>query len=439
MGEAVGMQALGMVECRGLVAMIEAADAMVKAADVRLVGYEKIDAGLVTAIVRGEVGAVQGRGGRGRGRGAQGRRGRRYARHPAPARRGGRGHPRPRRPARRRVRRYRARSARSGAKGRAEILAEVAQTAVRAEAEVGLNASADAPARAASAEAARDAPGVCPECEDALVGDFCHRCGEKRPEARDLSVRHFFGEAAQELTSVEHSKLFHTFRALLLRPGFLTNEWVAGRRRRYLKPLNLCLGILALSLFAFSVYKPVSTYDLETMLTQSGQPPEALKPFEKLAAKKRTDVSALFDRMSEKWQRYMSLSPLVIVGGFALVLQLVFMFSRRYFVEHLVFAMHFVSFSTLTVVLMWPVYFFIGIKQAARQLRGRRPEVGGGHRLHVLRRARRLRAAAPADAPRLGAARRRLLPHLRRRPHDRARRRHRQRRAGVGKAVDSRQ
>lgn len=48
-----------MVECMGLVAMIEAADAMVKAANVRLVGYEKIDAGLVTAIVRGEVGAVR--------------------------------------------------------------------------------------------------------------------------------------------------------------------------------------------------------------------------------------------------------------------------------------------------------------------------------------------------------------------------------------------
>lgn len=53
------MEALGMVECRGLVAMIEAADTMVKAANVRLVGYEKIDAGLVTAIVRGEVGAVE--------------------------------------------------------------------------------------------------------------------------------------------------------------------------------------------------------------------------------------------------------------------------------------------------------------------------------------------------------------------------------------------
>jgi len=52
-------EALGMIECRGLVAMIEAADAAVKSANVKLVGWEKIDAGLVTAIVRGEVGAVK--------------------------------------------------------------------------------------------------------------------------------------------------------------------------------------------------------------------------------------------------------------------------------------------------------------------------------------------------------------------------------------------
>jgi ethanolamine utilization protein EutM len=52
-------EALGLIECKGLVAMIEAADAMVKSANVRLVGWEKIDAGLVTAIVRGDVAAVR--------------------------------------------------------------------------------------------------------------------------------------------------------------------------------------------------------------------------------------------------------------------------------------------------------------------------------------------------------------------------------------------
>ncbi|MCT4685841.1 MULTISPECIES: BMC domain-containing protein [Vallitalea] len=52
-------EALGMVETRGLVAAIEAADAMVKAADVVLIGTEKIGSGLVSVMVRGDVGAVK--------------------------------------------------------------------------------------------------------------------------------------------------------------------------------------------------------------------------------------------------------------------------------------------------------------------------------------------------------------------------------------------
>lgn len=52
-------QALGMVETRGLVAAIEAADAMLKAANVTLVGTEKIGSGLVSVMVRGDVGAVK--------------------------------------------------------------------------------------------------------------------------------------------------------------------------------------------------------------------------------------------------------------------------------------------------------------------------------------------------------------------------------------------
>ncbi|MBS6464358.1 MAG: BMC domain-containing protein [Firmicutes bacterium] len=52
-------EALGMVETRGLTAAIEAADAMVKAAEVTLIGTEKIGSGLVTVMVRGDVGAVK--------------------------------------------------------------------------------------------------------------------------------------------------------------------------------------------------------------------------------------------------------------------------------------------------------------------------------------------------------------------------------------------
>ncbi len=52
-------EALGLIETRGFVALVEASDAMVKAAKVRLVGYEKVGGGYVTAVVRGDVAAVK--------------------------------------------------------------------------------------------------------------------------------------------------------------------------------------------------------------------------------------------------------------------------------------------------------------------------------------------------------------------------------------------
>ena len=52
-------EALGMIETRGFVGLVEASDAMVKAANVVIVGWEKVDAGLVTVLVRGDVGSVK--------------------------------------------------------------------------------------------------------------------------------------------------------------------------------------------------------------------------------------------------------------------------------------------------------------------------------------------------------------------------------------------
>ena len=57
--EDVYSDALGMIECRGFAAMVEASDAMVKAAKVELTGYERTGGGYVTAIVRGDVAAVR--------------------------------------------------------------------------------------------------------------------------------------------------------------------------------------------------------------------------------------------------------------------------------------------------------------------------------------------------------------------------------------------
>src|SRR5213082_3441973 len=196
------MEALGMVECMGLVAMIEAADAMVKAANVRLVGYEKIDAGLVTAIVRGEVGAVKAA--VDAGAAAARRVGEVVATHviPRPHAEVGEGLPvLETGETTRKKMEGEARGLRSGATmvgtAPASNGSEVPSACGAARAGVSL---ADTSAARADARVSS-----CPNCGEALVGDYCHRCGEKHLEGRDLSVRHFLHEAAQELTSVEHS------------------------------------------------------------------------------------------------------------------------------------------------------------------------------------------------------------------------------------------
>jgi hypothetical protein len=223
---------------------------------------------------------------------------------------------------------------------------------------------------------AGDATAACPSCGEVLVGDYCHHCGEKRPEARDLSVRHFVLDAASELTSLD-TKLTRTLLALLFRPGRLTAEWVAGRRGPYLKPLNLCLGVLALNLFVYTASKQVTMFDVRLIVENERQMAAQWKLpngdiydrlFARAAARKGTPVEALYDTVNEHWQRNVSLlQPLQIIM-LAVLLQLVYFFSRRYFVEHLVFSMHYLSFAVLTTTLMWPLYYLIGIHPTLKNM-----------------------------------------------------------------------
>ena len=246
-------------------------------------------------------------------------------------------------------------------------MAEGVQAFVRAGAPGGAAESSPA---ADSAHAPPGAAAACPSCGAALAGDFCQRCGEKRPGARDLTVRHFVGDAAQELTSLD-SKFFRTLWALLFRPGRLTNEWVAGRRVPYLKPLNLCLGILALGLFVYSASKHANIFDIRHIIETEPQMSAQMRLpgdgrnyerfFAAAARRQHVPVESLYETFNEKWRRNVSLLGPVQILALALLLQVVYFFSRRYFVEHLVFAMHFLSFSTLTTVFMWPVYYFTGI------------------------------------------------------------------------------
>jgi len=212
-----------------------------------------------------------------------------------------------------------------------------------------------------------DSADFCPTCNEPLLGPYCYRCGEKRVDRDRLSLRHFIGNSVHELIDIEHSKIWKTFHALVLKPGFLTNEYLAGRKSRYLTPLKVCLVIFALSLFLYSIYKPVAVYDLETFI-ESDRTGTWGKGVNMLAEKGQLAREVFIERVNEKWQNYVSWFQITNVIFFALLLQIVYLFSRRYFAEHLIFSLHFLSFTFLSTVILWPVYIFVGVKPTTASL-----------------------------------------------------------------------
>jgi hypothetical protein len=80
---------------------------------------------------------------------------------------------------------------------------------------------------------------ACLNCGGALAGPYCSQCGQKVP-TQDLKLRDFLHETTHELTDWD-GKVPRTLKALLLRPGLLTADYLAGKRARWLPPLRLYL------------------------------------------------------------------------------------------------------------------------------------------------------------------------------------------------------
>jgi hypothetical protein len=199
----------------------------------------------------------------------------------------------------------------------------------------------------------------CPECNTPMVGEYCHQCGEKFPDAHDLTMKHFLHHGLHELTHVD-SKIFRTLRALIVSPGFLSVEYFAGRKQRYVLPLRLFLVIFALNLFLYT--RPgIALYDVRFIVGASPQGKAFDGILERSAAKRHLAKEELFDRINEHWQHDASLLQLGDVFFFAVWLALINW--GRYFVEHLIFSLHTLSFSLLFSSMVWLYYAHYGMRQ----------------------------------------------------------------------------
>jgi hypothetical protein len=196
----------------------------------------------------------------------------------------------------------------------------------------------------------------CSNCGGAS-SDYCVRCGERQPGHHDLSVGHFAHEVVHEFVHLD-SKLFRTLRDIVIKPGFVTEEYFAGRKSRYIAPLRLFLTLFALQFLAFTFYQPAAMYTVASM-KKFDKAGALTRLIDKRAAKLHLTREETEQRIDERWHKNYSLLQLMNIAGVAVILKV--LHRKRYFAEHLVFAAHFLAFSYIVALVVdWPVYAISG-------------------------------------------------------------------------------
>ncbi|HVQ38713.1 MAG TPA: DUF3667 domain-containing protein [Pyrinomonadaceae bacterium] len=192
----------------------------------------------------------------------------------------------------------------------------------------------------ASAETAPEVS-ECPNCGEQLLGEFCHGCGQKKLHRRELSLKHFFVRATSEFTDLESNKAVRTFKALLFKPGQLTNEFLSGRKGQYITPIRLYLTFSALYfLFAWGALSEARGGGVNWM----SKAPWAIA----MAKSRNVDVQTLVEKISQRAEKYATVLRFASVLVSGVFLTLLYYGTRRYYVEHLVFSLHYYSFDFLT-------------------------------------------------------------------------------------------
>lgn len=207
---------------------------------------------------------------------------------------------------------------------------------------------------------APDALTACTNCGSGLVDVFCAACGEKQPDHHDLTIGHFLHELLHELVHLD-SKLFGTLRLLVTKPGQLTLDYFAGRKKRFIAPLRLFLVLFALQLVAFTLNSRTAIYSVEGMVKMDTS--AALQgAVTAMAGKAHMERQAFIELVDQKWRSNMSFFQLGNVILFALGLKLLFIRRNRTYGEHLVFCTHVLAFSYLYSLACWPIYYLHGIQ-----------------------------------------------------------------------------
>jgi len=202
---------------------------------------------------------------------------------------------------------------------------------------------------------------LCPNCSAPLNGAYCASCGQRQMDL-DQPFREIAGEAMESFLSFD-TRIVRTLWPLIRRPGLLTEDFLAGRRARYVHPFKLyfafcVLLFLGLAMSGYSVIQIGESEDIVTGVrvdvSEEEGVEEAAEASEEpsLLARVLTPIGDLAendpDRLNRIFTDRLAKSIILLVPVFALLLLALYR-GRRY-VAHLVFSLHLHSFAFLALV-----------------------------------------------------------------------------------------
>ena len=186
----------------------------------------------------------------------------------------------------------------------------------------------------------------CVACGADLAGRYCPACGEAAG-LHDYSLKHFAAEALETLAHVD-GRVFSTFRSLVTRPGLLANNFLAGRRKSQMGPVQLFVvcNVIYFLMQPVTIFAPfTSTLRIQTTERSWHRLASAMVA-SKVAARKVTTVeyTRAFDEAAHLQGKSLVILmvPLFALGAWALYGR-----RRRFYAEHLVFAFYVFAFLML--------------------------------------------------------------------------------------------
>jgi hypothetical protein len=183
---------------------------------------------------------------------------------------------------------------------------------------------------------------VCPSCGAPQARRFCEECGEKRIATHDYSLVHFAGHLLETLTHFDYRSL-RALWALVAKPGLLTRDYLDGRRKRHVGPIQLFVIVNVITaLVGFNTFRTplfIQEHDPPFVQLKRGMVTTAIEH----SGMSREEFTKAFDRNASTQGKTWVFSMIPV---FALVLMLLYGF-RRYYFEHLVLATHFYAFMLI--------------------------------------------------------------------------------------------